>query len=133
MDQRMPRLRYLCQAQAGHSIRRTAVLAGANLIPVAVTRDIATAIPVSGSFVGGADAFISMNVTVTVKATDPTSVTQVYRCRIDWVNSPLLTVSRDLADLSRGLIVFDKNAPLTGYPTSALTRLSGHIRSNGTP
>lgn len=52
-------------------------MGGANLIPVAVTRDIATAIPVSGSFVGGADAFISMNVTVTVKATDPTSVTQV--------------------------------------------------------
>lgn len=52
-------------------------MGGANLIPVAVTRDIATAIPVSGSFVGGADAFISMNVTVTVKATDGTSVTQV--------------------------------------------------------
>jgi len=52
-------------------------MGGANLIPVTVTRDIATAIPVSGSFVGMADAFISMNVTVTVKATDPTSVTQV--------------------------------------------------------
>jgi transglutaminase-like putative cysteine protease len=39
---------------------------GFNLIPVAVVRDIKQAIPVSGSFVGMADAFASMSVEVRV-------------------------------------------------------------------
>jgi len=39
---------------------------GFNLIPVAVARDIAQAVPVSGSFVGKADAFNDMAVEVTV-------------------------------------------------------------------
>ncbi len=43
-------------------------MGGANLIPVAVTRDIAHAVPVSGSFTGATDAFLSMNVAVEVKA-----------------------------------------------------------------
>ena len=41
---------------------------GANLIPVAVARDIRQAMPVTGSFTGAADAFESMTVEVTVKA-----------------------------------------------------------------
>jgi transglutaminase-like putative cysteine protease len=45
-------------------------MGGANLIPVAVTRDIAQAVPVSGSFTGAANAFLSMDVTVEVKAID---------------------------------------------------------------
>ncbi len=43
-------------------------MGGANLIPVAVTRDIAQSVPVAGSFVGASDAFISMNVEVEVSA-----------------------------------------------------------------
>jgi transglutaminase-like putative cysteine protease len=39
---------------------------GFNLIPVAVVRDIRQAIPVSGSFVGAADAFAGMSVEVLV-------------------------------------------------------------------
>jgi transglutaminase-like putative cysteine protease len=39
---------------------------GANLIPVAVARDIRQAMPVSGSFIGNADAFAGMTVTVEV-------------------------------------------------------------------
>jgi transglutaminase-like putative cysteine protease len=39
---------------------------GANLIPVAVARDIRQAMPVSGSFVGGSDAFAGMTVAVEV-------------------------------------------------------------------
>jgi transglutaminase-like putative cysteine protease len=39
---------------------------GANLIPVAVVRDIKQAVPVAGSFVGPADALIGMNVEVSV-------------------------------------------------------------------
>ena len=39
---------------------------GVNLIPVAVVRDIRQAIPVSGSFVGAADAFAGMSVEVLV-------------------------------------------------------------------
>ena len=39
---------------------------GANLIPVAVARDIRQAMPVSGSFVGDSDAFAGMTVTVEV-------------------------------------------------------------------
>ena len=39
---------------------------GANLIPVAVARDIRQAIPVSGSFVGAGDAFAGMTVEVDV-------------------------------------------------------------------
>ncbi|WP_337271514.1 transglutaminase family protein [Oryzifoliimicrobium ureilyticus] len=46
-------------------------MGGANLVPVAVTRDTAQAVPVSGSFMGAADAFLSMDVTVEVKAVDP--------------------------------------------------------------
>jgi hypothetical protein len=33
---------------------------GANLIPVAVVRDIAQAVPMSGGFIGAANAFVSM-------------------------------------------------------------------------
>ena len=40
---------------------------GFNLIPVAVARDIRQATPVTGSFVGAADAFLNMNVEVSVK------------------------------------------------------------------
>lgn len=39
---------------------------GANLIPVAVVRRMAQAVPVSGSFLGMTDAFIGMDVDVTV-------------------------------------------------------------------
>jgi len=39
---------------------------GHNLIPVAVARDIRQVVPVSGSFVGGADAFSGMSVEVAV-------------------------------------------------------------------
>jgi transglutaminase-like putative cysteine protease len=41
-------------------------MGGANLIPVAVTRDIAQSVPVAGSFVGTSDAFTSMDVEVEV-------------------------------------------------------------------
>jgi hypothetical protein len=41
---------------------------GFNLIPVAVARDIRQAMPVAGSFVGRSDAFLGMNVEVSVKA-----------------------------------------------------------------
>ncbi len=41
---------------------------GYNLIPIAVARDIRQAMPVAGSFVGMSDAFIGMNVEVSVKA-----------------------------------------------------------------
>lgn len=41
---------------------------GANLIPVAVARDIRLAMPVSGSFIGAADAFRDMSVEVSVTA-----------------------------------------------------------------
>ncbi|TNM60264.1 transglutaminase family protein [Aliirhizobium smilacinae] len=43
-------------------------MGSANLIPVAVTRDIASAVPVSGSFTGATDAFLSMDVTIEVEA-----------------------------------------------------------------
>lgn len=46
-------------------------MGGANLIPAAVTRHIGQAVPISGSFMGAADAFLSMDVTVEVKAVDP--------------------------------------------------------------
>lgn len=39
---------------------------GFNLIPVAVVRDIRQAVPVSGSFLGMTDAYLGMDVTVTV-------------------------------------------------------------------
>ena len=39
---------------------------GANLIPVAVVRDITQAVPVAGSFVGSSDALIRMTVEVSV-------------------------------------------------------------------
>ncbi len=39
---------------------------GANLIPVAVARDIGEVVPVAGSFVGMADAFREMSVKVSV-------------------------------------------------------------------
>lgn len=42
------------------------LIAGENLIRVAVTRDAAQAVPVEGSFVGDAAAFIAMEVQVTV-------------------------------------------------------------------
>ncbi len=41
---------------------------GADLIPVAVVRDIRQAVPVAGSFHGGADDFLGMNVEVAVTA-----------------------------------------------------------------
>jgi transglutaminase-like putative cysteine protease len=41
---------------------------GANLIPVAVGRDIRQVMPVSGSFVGTTDAFLGMSVDVSVTA-----------------------------------------------------------------
>ena len=41
---------------------------GFNLIPVAVGRDIRQIMPVAGSFVGVADAFMGMAVEVSVKA-----------------------------------------------------------------
>ncbi|NEI72474.1 transglutaminase family protein [Rhizobium lusitanum] len=41
-------------------------MGGANLIPVAVTRDIAQSVPVAGSFVGASDAFLSMDVEIAV-------------------------------------------------------------------
>lgn len=52
-------------------------MGGANLVPVAVTRDIAQAVPVSGSFIGAADAFLSMDVIVEVKAIDPAQVARL--------------------------------------------------------
>lgn len=39
---------------------------GANLIPVAVARDIRLALPITGSFIGPADAFLDMSVAVQV-------------------------------------------------------------------
>jgi transglutaminase-like putative cysteine protease len=44
-------------------------MGGANLIPVAVTRDIAQAVPVSGSYLGGTDAFLELDVAVEVSKT----------------------------------------------------------------
>jgi len=44
---------------------------GANLIPVAVARDIRQAMPVSGSFVGDSDAFAGMTVEVEVTSGAP--------------------------------------------------------------
>ena len=45
-------------------------MGGANLIPVAVTRDIAQAVPVSGSFTGRPNAFLGMDVAVEVREVD---------------------------------------------------------------
>jgi transglutaminase-like putative cysteine protease len=39
---------------------------GANLIPVAVVRDISQAVPVAGSFIGSSDALIGLSVSVSV-------------------------------------------------------------------
>ena len=44
------------------------VVGGANLIPVTVARDIRQAMPVTGSFIGPADAFEAMSVEVSVVA-----------------------------------------------------------------
>ena len=41
---------------------------GSNLIRVAVTRDIAQAAPITGSFVGTADSYLGMTVDVSVTA-----------------------------------------------------------------
>ena len=41
---------------------------GRNLIPVAVARDISQCMPVSGSFFGASDSFLSLAVTVSVTA-----------------------------------------------------------------
>jgi transglutaminase-like putative cysteine protease len=41
-------------------------IGGMNLIPVAVTRDISQAVPISGSFVGTTDSYLGMTVNVTV-------------------------------------------------------------------
>src|SRR5262249_41030503 len=45
---------------------------GANLIPVAVARDLAEATPVSGSFIGMTDAFQGMSVEVVVSPSNGT-------------------------------------------------------------
>ena len=42
-------------------------MGGANLIPVAVVRDIMHAVPVAGTFTGRSDAFLRMDVSVEVK------------------------------------------------------------------
>jgi transglutaminase-like putative cysteine protease len=42
-------------------------MGGANLIPVAVVRDIMHAVPVAGTFTGRSDAFLRMDVSVDVK------------------------------------------------------------------
>jgi transglutaminase-like putative cysteine protease len=42
------------------------LIAGENLVRVAVTRDPAQAVPVEGSFIGDADSFLAMDVEVTV-------------------------------------------------------------------
>jgi transglutaminase-like putative cysteine protease len=42
-------------------------MGGANLVPVAFTRDIVESIPVAGSFVGPSDTFLGMDVAVEVK------------------------------------------------------------------
>ena len=42
-------------------------MGGANLIPVAVVRDIMHAVPVVGTFTGRSDAFLRMDVSVEVK------------------------------------------------------------------
>lgn len=52
-------------------------MGGANLILVAVSRDIAQAVPISGSFNGATDAFLSMDVAVEVKMVDPASVARL--------------------------------------------------------
>ncbi len=52
-------------------------MGGANLIPVAVSRDIAQVVPISGSFIGATDAFLSMDVAVEVKMVDPASVARL--------------------------------------------------------
>ncbi len=52
-------------------------MGGTNLIPVVVARDIAHAVPISGSFVGGTDAFLSMNVAVEVKVVDLASAARL--------------------------------------------------------
>jgi transglutaminase-like putative cysteine protease len=44
-------------------------IGGANLIPVAVARDVRQIMPVSGSYVGSADAFSGMSVEVSVGST----------------------------------------------------------------
>ena len=52
-------------------------MGGANLIPVAVARDIAQAVPVVGSFAGPSDAFQDMAVSVSVVADrEPSSAEQ---------------------------------------------------------
>ena len=43
-------------------------IGGFNLIPVAVARDIRQVMPITGSFVGVADAFIGMEVEVSITA-----------------------------------------------------------------
>ncbi|HWU60913.1 MAG TPA: transglutaminase family protein [Ensifer sp.] len=60
-------------------------MGSANLIPVAVARDIANAVPVSGSFTGATDAFVSMDVAVEVKAIDPSSAMQ-FQGPSNWGN-----------------------------------------------
>jgi transglutaminase-like putative cysteine protease len=59
---------------------------GANLVPVAVTREIAQSLPVSGSFVGQANAFLSMNVEV-----------EVLPLRVPWrdVSRPPVSLGHD--------------------------------------
>ena len=63
----MPGPRSSCQARAGSpSTQPIAVSASANLIPVAVARDIRQVVPVAGSFVGASDALLGMTVEVSV-------------------------------------------------------------------
>jgi len=61
--------RSTCPAPAGPSSTRPNALAGGrNLIRVAVARDPAQAVPLTGTYVGGAGDFIEMTVEVVVSA-----------------------------------------------------------------
>lgn len=52
-------------------------IGGADLIRVAVTRDISQAVPISGSFVGTAGNYLGMTVDVTV-ASEPVSPSRLW-------------------------------------------------------
>ncbi len=58
---------------------------GANLIPVAVARDVRLAMPLVGSVLGPADAFLDMSVQVSVEGESPThdGISVQRRCACD--------------------------------------------------
>ena len=63
----MPGCRSICRAPAGSSsIRPTASSAPAISIRVAVARDPRQAIPLHGTYLGSADAFVGMEVNINV-------------------------------------------------------------------